>query len=322
VTDSFVYAESQRIAHELYALLQSIDPVRWRAGVETVARERIQRLRVAVRNLLDSQAFQQADATARQLQERLRTVSRLLDELAPKGDMAAEVQRFRARMQPAYAAMAAWLQEHAVDVPTLRPTNWSRSVFHVATGLALFASVQYVMTSSQQLVASLVFMGVAWSLEILRKDRPKLNAWLMRGFGPVAHHHEHHRINSATWYGTAMFLMALFGAPRENCIGILVLAFADPTAAYFGRRFGRIRLAATRSLEGTLAFFVAGALVTAAYLAIHHPLVSGGAIVAVSALAALFGALAELVSTRLDDNFTIPISATLGASLAFFWCGA
>ncbi len=67
-------------------------------------------------------------------------------------------------------------------------------------------------------------------------------------------------MNSSTWCVTALFLLALFGTRLSQSLAVMVLAVADPAAALIGRRFGRTRLRDGRSLEGTLAFFAAGAL--------------------------------------------------------------
>ena len=83
-------------------------------------------------------------------------------------------------------------------------------------------------------------------------------------------------------------------------------------AAVIGRRFGRTKLPGGRSLEGSLAFVLAGGLpALAVLLGFHHlPLVTA-AVVALSG--AVAGAAAEVLSGRLDDNFTIPLIASLSA---------
>ena len=137
----------------------------------------------------------------------------------------------------------------------------------------------------------------------------------MKAFGPVAHAHEHTQVNSSTWYVTALLLLALF-APRLSAeIALVVLGFADPLAGIVGRRFGRTRIRAGRSLEGSLAFVAAGTLAGLGAAAIFHALPFGSMLV-LAAVGAVVGAVAEVVSTRLDDNFSIPVTAALGVTLA------
>src|SRR5207253_341474 len=103
---------------------------------------------------------------------------------------------------------------------------------------------------------------------------------------------------------SALILLALFASRPAMLAGVAVLGIADPIAASVGRRYGRHKIRAGRSLEGTLAFFVAGALAAAAMLALAGA-VPAAQLAIYAAVAGFVGALAELGSIRLDDNFTI-----------------
>jgi dolichol kinase len=152
-------------------------------------------------------------------------------------------------------------------------------------------------------------------MEWSRRRSPAVNAKLMALFAPVAHPHERHGINSATFYVTALLLLGLFAPQRAAEVGVVVLGLADPAAGLIGRRFGRTRLRANRSLEGTLGFVVVGALAAAGWLAlVHAPALPVLAVLAV--VAGVSGALTELASTRLDDNFTIPVAVAAAVSAA------
>jgi dolichol kinase len=88
---------------------------------------------------------------------------------------------------------------------------------------------------------------------------------------------------------------------------VLVLGFADPAAGAIGRRFGRTRIAESRTLEGSVAFVVVGAVVSLAWLSITGvPFVRA---LVLGVVAGIAGALAEIASSkRFDDNFTIPVA--------------
>lgn len=159
------------------------------------------------------------------------------------------------------------------------------------------------------------FMAFAWTLEFTRARSPAWNNVLMKILGPIAHPHERTRVNSSTWYATALFVIAVV-FPRPACaVGVAVLALADPAAGYIGRRWGRTPIRHGRSLEGSVAFVVAGTFAAVLALTVFHPgpwsTVLGQAIAA-----AIAGAVVEIVSTRLDDNLTIPIAACTAAVLA------
>lgn len=158
------------------------------------------------------------------------------------------------------------------------------------------------------------FAVYAWSMEIARRSSPRLNDRLMRFYGAIVHPHERYRVNSATWYGTALVLLALFATVPAMVTAVVVLGVADPIAGFVGRRWGSRTLRAGRSLEGSLAFFVSGTVAAAVALAIAH-VGSPAAIVVLAGLAGLAGAIAELFATHLDDNFTIPIAVGAVATL-------
>ena len=194
-----------------------------------------------------------------------------------------------------------------------RPANATRSLFHIGSGALALLMLRVMPSRAWLIAASGAFFVAAWSMEIARRQSPAVNERLMRFFAPIAHAGERHQVNSATWFITALVLMALFAPLRAAEVGVVVLALADPAAGLIGRRFGRIRLRARRSLEGTLAFFFAGTVAALATLSVFHALpFSACLLVALTGAAA--GALAELGTTRLDDNLTIPLTASTAAA--------
>lgn len=196
-----------------------------------------------------------------------------------------------------------------------RPQNGARSVFHVLSALAALLAVQLVLTPATMPWFATAFAAAAWSMEIGRRVSPRVNTFLMWLFGLVAHPHEATRVNSATWYATALFGLSLTASPLACSLALVVLGFGDPAAGLVGRRFGRTRLAANRTLEGSVAFVAVGALAGIGCLRIFYPEISAVPGAALAGVAALFGAIAEIVARRVDDNFAIPIAAAAGASL-------
>lgn len=192
---------------------------------------------------------------------------------------------------------------------SLRPTNLARSAFHVGSGAFAMGLIRLMPSRGWLIAVAGAFAVSAWTMEIARRRSPAVNDRLMRLFGPVAHAAERHRVNSSTWYVTALVLLSTLAPLAAAELGVLVLAIADPCAGLIGRRFGRTTLRAGRSLEGTLGFVCAGALASMAWLGTAASL-PVGTMLAMAFAASTAGALAELGSTKLDDNFTIPIVAT------------
>ena len=155
----------------------------------------------------------------------------------------------------------------------------------------------------------------AWSLETIRRFSPRANRLMMWFFGPVAREDEWHRVNSGTWYMTALVLLALTYSTTLCVVGVTVLGVGDPVAGWVGRRFGRHRLASGRSWEGSLAFFVAAAGATIVTLGwLPSPLALGTAIT-IATVSAAVAAVTEALTRGIDDNLTIPLAAAAAAAL-------
>jgi dolichol kinase len=171
------------------------------------------------------------------------------------------------------------------------------------------------------IIAAAGFFCSCWTLEINRRKNPALNERLMRFFGRVAHAHERYRVNSSTWYATALMLLSLWAAPAVSSIAVAVLGIGDPIAALVGRRFGRIRMRTGRTLEGTLGFVAAGSL---AALAVAWAMIPGSmsSRLLVAVVAGVTGAVIEVFSTKVDDNLTIPLAVALSVTGALALMGA
>lgn len=195
-----------------------------------------------------------------------------------------------------------------------RPENFARSAFHVLSGLSAVGAIQIVPPGWIPWIAGALAVA-AWTCEITRRVWPGVNDALMGLFGLVAHAHERDRVNSGTWYTTALFGLALTSSPLVCSLAVLVLGVADPAAAAIGRRFGRTRIAAGRSLEGTGAFVVVGTLAAYAMLRVFYAELPLAECWALAGAAALAGGLAEALLHEVDDNLAIPIAAAAGAAL-------
>jgi len=297
--------EDRQLILAAHGLLSDIDPSRFR---EEAAESLKSRLVDVARRM----------ANHRRL-EPLRVA--LESEIArlPVGGHRGRWMAFKKAMQPAYARAAALLRAEAVVVPNLRPTNYARSLFHVASATLALGIIE--AAPSRWLVWGLAvsFSLCAWTCELLRRRSPRVNEALMRLFGPVAHLHEHQRVNSATWYSTALVVLATTGSSVLAAVAVTVLGVGDPLAALIGRRFGRHKLLHGRSLEGTLTFFLTAAVASLVLLRVlHSSQLSWLGALAVAISAALAGAVAELVSLRVDDNLSVPLSAAAAAGLALF----
>lgn len=174
-----------------------------------------------------------------------------------------------------------------------------RRVFHAANGLVMAAALTWVVPSRPLALAALsLVLAVLLALDFVRLRDRRVNALFFRVFKPFASPREARKTASSTWYVVGI-LTALVLFPVHVVIpGILVLALADPAASVLGRLWGRRRLG-KGSVEGTVIFSVVAFFVLL-------PFVPPPA----AAMAAVLTALVEILPLGLDDNFTIPLTAS------------
>lgn len=313
-----VLNEAAFLAIEVHALLGDLDPARWRAETAAAMRQRLHELEERIASLVS--AMRGSVHAPRMPHAHWAAFLHALREAWPEESSTSAMRdrwmEFRARMEPAYQELAAQLRATRIHIPTLRPTNYVRNAFHVASALAALLAVELLPVMIAPIATALALW--AWSMETMRRTRPRLNAALMRAFGPVAHPHETHRVNSATWYTTALVVLAWTQAIIPCALAVTVLGVGDPIAAIVGRRYGRTKLVHGRSLEGSLAFFITATLAAFAVLTLWHPTMSWPHALATALAAAGAGAAAELLSLRIDDNLSVPLAAAGAAWLVAY----
>lgn len=169
-----------------------------------------------------------------------------------------------------------------------------RRIVHATTGTVIFLVItQIELTTSLAVTSLAVIFFVLLSSDLLRLRLPQLNILFFRIFQLLVSPRESQKIASSTWYILgALIAILLFPLPAALS-GILVLAYADPTASYFGRRWGRHPFLGG-TVEGTLAFLTVAALI----LSIRHPLY-------ISIPSAFLIAIVERVAWPVDDNLIL-----------------
>jgi len=307
------------IALELHALLKDLDPSRWRLEREQRARDRIARAAARLSGLLRDTA----DATPAQgLRVRLAELRALLREEVPAGGLDV-AQRgsawagFRERLHRAYEALCLHLERHAIEVPAVRPTNYRRSLFHLAISVLAMVLIERVLDARLKGLVPLGFAVSFWLLEGLRRISQGANDFMLWLLRHIVHPHERfrYRVNSSTWYGTALAILGLFFSLPVCIAALAVLGVGDPVAALVGRKWGVTKLVGEKSLEGSVAFAVSGFMASLIALRLWHPELGMTESAVMSLGAALPAAVVELVSgRRIDDNFSIPVTAALGAA--------
>jgi dolichol kinase len=201
-------------------------------------------------------------------------------------------------------------------VGSLKPLIGARTIFHICSGVVATVCYQLFLTRLQSEVLLLIVLGAFASLEISRRFSPRWNHFLAaKVFHGIARPREYYKVNSSTLYVLGLVLLTPVFSRPAVLTGVLILAFADPAAAWIGRRYGKTKIYQSKSVVGSLAFAAAGTLVTSVFLlAFYSDLPLGHRLLAAS-LASVVGAVAEVFSSRLDDNLSIPVASVLMAAL-------
>ncbi|KAB2839111.1 MAG: dolichol kinase [Melioribacteraceae bacterium] len=140
---------------------------------------------------------------------------------------------------------------------------------------------------------------------------PSLKKPFYAVFGFLLRDHEKNennkKLNGATYVLLSAVIMILFFPKIIVVTAFTVLILSDTFAALIGRKFGRHKFL-SKSLEGSLTFFVIGILIV-----IFAPKVNGGILeYLIGFIAVGIGTIVENISFGYaDDNLTIPISIGL-----------
>ena len=117
--------EDRDLAIQLHKVLSEIDPARWRDEMAAVLKPKLAELQ---------RRFEQRAHHAE--------LSDTLKAEVPGLDTKHQWLAFKQRLQPAYLELAKRLKAQSIHVPSLRPTNYARNVFHIGTAIGVVALIE------------------------------------------------------------------------------------------------------------------------------------------------------------------------------------
>jgi dolichol kinase len=111
-----------------------------------------------------------------------------------------------------------------------------------------------------------------------------------------------------------LLVVVFFFSKPVVLLSVLFLAIGDPIAAIVGTRWGRTKITKRKSLEGSVANFLATALVSLLFGLFYLQLGVPQSLL-LTLLGGTVSTLVELLPAPIDDNFTIPVGSALLLSL-------
>ena len=183
-----------------------------------------------------------------------------------------------------------------------------RKIIHLI-GL-LIPICYYFFSEDDKIIAVFILLSLTviyFFLEFLRLTNQKVQRYFLTHFSPLLRTHEKQKITGTGYYLlSALLSISLFKKELAiACLSFLVLG--DMFAAIIGMRFGRTKILAGKSLEGSLACFIV-CLVIGLFVAWLFPTHLNLQIIAIGAFTAT---IVELLPLGLDDNLTIPLISGL-----------
>src|SRR3989337_802113 len=178
-----------------------------------------------------------------------------------------------------------------------------RQFYHSLSGLALVFIISF-LDNPADVYLTLILLFSAIIIETARLYLPEINRMFIHCFGILMRNEERHNPTGTLYYLLGA-LVALLLFPKEiSLFSMTVLAVGDPAAYIIGSNFGKYRIG-KKSLEGSLAFLTAS--VIAGFLL--RNLWDDLSFVAVITGAGT-GTVVELMPVKINDNRTIPVTAS------------
>jgi diacylglycerol kinase (CTP) len=190
-----------------------------------------------------------------------------------------------------------------------------RRLFHMGCGLGVAALYHQLFTHSEAVYLLGFVACIVYTFEQIRVNYPEIanrfefyTKYLLRA--------EEQLHESAQVPYIMGLLLTILSFPKPIAlVAICILAVADPLSALVGIRFGTIKIGAGKSLQGSIAFFIATLAAAIYCLSLYYPFTFN--IFGLSLSVAIIVTLFELIPIRIDDNLTIPL---FSAAITWFLC--
>jgi dolichol kinase len=171
-----------------------------------------------------------------------------------------------------------------------------RKIFHILT-LVYVIAYWYLPLNTVLYTMFVIILFVLFA-EVLRAKNEKFNIFVLKILGGVHRESETHKISGLPWtLAGAFFTMFLFHNKTIVLTSFLYLAFGDAVAALIGKAYGKHKIYAGKSLEGSFACFVVCFIIGLVVLPTWQ----------FAFIGALIATFVETIPWPLNDNFWMQI---------------
>ncbi len=177
--------------------------------------------------------------------------------------------------------------------------------------------IYYFVSRSEGILILSILTAIALILDFTRYLSPSVGRVFYRFFGFLLRKHEidssKKNLNGATYVLISALICVILFPKVLFITAFTILIISDTMAALIGRKFGKHKFL-SKSLEGTLAFFISASIVV-----FFTPKMENlPAEYVIGLIAAAVGAIVENISFGFaDDNLAIPIS--IGFTMWFLY---
>lgn len=181
----------------------------------------------------------------------------------------------------------------------------ARRIYHML-GATIIASLYYFLPRKEMLILFVGFTLFCVCVDLFRLKSKKLNDKLLAAFGTFARKSEVNNLTGMTYLTIGVTAVAVIFPKEIVTLALLMLAVGDPISSIFGIMYGKDILVGKKTLQGSIAGFIACTIVALTYFSASGLMEER--LILASLVAGLIGAISELTPVfGLDDNFTFPI---------------
>ncbi len=200
-------------------------------------------------------------------------------------------------------------------VATRKDLQLPRRLFHMGSGVTVAFIYNFLLTHQQAVSILGTIACVLYIMEQVRINYPEFSGHFEQFSKYLLRAEEQLKESAGVPFVMGLLLTILSFPKPIAVVSILTLAIADPLSALIGIKYGRLRVVAHKSLEGSGAFFIGCFAATALVFLGYAP--TTGTALGLAFFVAFTVGVFEMVPIRLDDNLTIPLFT---AAVTWLYC--